>query len=89
MDINVAMAADANYFRFLETAALSAMLNKAESSRLCFHILCDRISDMLKGEFSGLCERHGACVQYYDSDISSFSALPGGGYTFRMLRIFG
>lgn len=77
--INVALAADSNYFQPLSVVMVSILKNADKNDKFHFYILCNGVSEDLKSKILGLKNIREFDIDFFDidnSEFESFNSLP-------------
>lgn len=78
-DINVCLATDENYVKYMTTVMYSALASANENDLLHFYILCNNVSDKNKQTVNRLKDFKKCEINFIDLDIKEFENFPAGG----------
>lgn len=78
-DINVCLATDENYVKYMATVIYSILTSANENDMLHFYILCNNVSAESKQIVNSLKKEKSCEITFIDLDIKEFEDFPAGG----------
>ena len=79
MSINICLATDDNYVKYMSTAIVSILKNAKKEDNLHFYILCNKISNQAKKYIKSLKRFKNFDIDFLDMNIKDFKDFPAGG----------
>lgn len=79
MAINICLASDKNYIKYMATTMVSILKNAQDSDNLHFYILCNNIPARLKRYIKSLKKFKDFDIDFLDLNIKDFETFPAGG----------
>ena len=78
-DINVCLATDENYVKYMTTVMYSILTSAKENDNLHFYILCNNVSKESKKTVNRIKSAKQCEIKFIDLDIKEFESFPAGG----------
>lgn len=79
MTINICLATDENYLKYMATTMVSILASSNRNDNLSFYILCNNISNDSKKYIENLKRFKDFKINFIDMDIKDFADFPAGG----------